>query len=136
MNANSRGSIVELVLDVLWYNIHTGTMIICACLPSYRPLLTKSIAVVTSSIQKYSLPSAKAGSGANSSRSRNKKMENNVSGPFSATSDGYKSYVGLGDDDIRLVESQGSLAPQINPNRNNSTFTAGGIKVQRTVEVV
>lgn len=33
---------MNFVLDLFWLNIHAGAAIICACLPTYRPLIVKS----------------------------------------------------------------------------------------------
>ena len=32
---------VNVVETILWSNIHLGTAIICACLPTYRPILSQ-----------------------------------------------------------------------------------------------
>lgn len=32
---------VDLSTDALWLNIHLGSAIICACLPTYRPIFRK-----------------------------------------------------------------------------------------------
>ena len=41
---------IDLAVDMLWNNIHVGTGIICACLPTYRPLARASASFISSKI--------------------------------------------------------------------------------------
>ncbi|KAL8931693.1 MAG: hypothetical protein Q9216_007108 [Gyalolechia sp. 2 TL-2023] len=63
------GSEVDLTQGDIWLNVHLGTAIICACLPTYRPLLSsnpwfskkfpsrRSKQLSTSSNKSFKLPS-------------------------------------------------------------------------------
>lgn len=44
---------VDFVKGLLWSNIHLGTGIICACLPTYRPLLSKCASSLASMQRQY-----------------------------------------------------------------------------------
>lgn len=44
---------VNLVDRMIWNNIHLGTAILCACLPTYRPLIVQCTTISTSFIKRY-----------------------------------------------------------------------------------
>ncbi|MCJ1315866.1 hypothetical protein MMC15_001186, partial [Xylographa vitiligo] len=44
---------INLIQDAIWLNIHLSTAIICACLPTYRPLLTSSLSALSSLRKSY-----------------------------------------------------------------------------------
>lgn len=41
---------IDLAVDMLWNTIHIGTGIICACLPTYRPLARASASFISSKL--------------------------------------------------------------------------------------
>ncbi|KAL6712982.1 hypothetical protein ACLMJK_009378 [Lecanora helva] len=44
--------------DLLWFNIHAGTAIVCACLPTYKPLIRKVSTVISQRSQSSRTKSA------------------------------------------------------------------------------
>lgn len=44
---------VSFAKGELWSTIHTGTAIICACLPIYRPLVVKVLAISNTMLHRY-----------------------------------------------------------------------------------
>ena len=52
LNQSNAGT-VDFVKGILWSNIHLGTAIICACLPTYRPLLSRCADRLTSMQRQY-----------------------------------------------------------------------------------
>ncbi|KAF2442430.1 hypothetical protein P171DRAFT_433925 [Karstenula rhodostoma CBS 690.94] len=97
---------IDFVLDILWLDVHAGIAILCACLPTYRPLIVKSAAFLSS--QGSKLFSSRGSSAANSSG----KSGNSGSTGSKALSDGtigsggggYKKYEKFGSvDEVQLV---------------------------------
>ncbi|MCJ1292806.1 hypothetical protein MMC34_004359 [Xylographa carneopallida] len=49
---------INLIQDAIWLNIHLSTAIICACLPTYRPLLTSGLSALGTLRKSYGGSSA------------------------------------------------------------------------------
>ncbi|MCJ1397976.1 hypothetical protein MMC11_001172 [Xylographa trunciseda] len=49
---------INLIQDAIWLNIHLSTAIICACLPTFRPLLTSSLSALSTLRKSYGSASA------------------------------------------------------------------------------
>ncbi|MCJ1245437.1 hypothetical protein MMC30_002641 [Trapelia coarctata] len=45
--------LIDLILDAVWLNIHLGTAIICACLPTYRALFTRASLTFSNLRKRY-----------------------------------------------------------------------------------
>ena len=45
--------LLDLCQDTIWMNIYLGVGVICACLPTYRPLMVKTAEIVSASWNKY-----------------------------------------------------------------------------------
>ncbi|KAF2014353.1 hypothetical protein BU24DRAFT_481797 [Aaosphaeria arxii CBS 175.79] len=43
---------IDFMHDILWLDIHAGIALVCACLPTYRPLIVKASSVVSGSVSK------------------------------------------------------------------------------------
>ncbi|KAL1603711.1 hypothetical protein SLS60_005301 [Paraconiothyrium brasiliense] len=95
---------IDFVLDITWLDVHSGIAILCACLPTYRPLIVKSAAFLSS--QGSKLFSSRGGSGADStgksgnSSSSGAKLSDGTIG----SGGGYKKYEKFGSvDEVQLV---------------------------------
>ena len=44
---------VEIIQHAIWLNVHIGTAILSACLPTLRPVLTKTVMIFSNIRQKY-----------------------------------------------------------------------------------
>ena len=73
-------SLVDLAQDTLWNMVHLGTNLLCACLPTLRPLASKCGAILSSVQQYYRLDSARSGySGQQKQSGQSTELSGNVS---------------------------------------------------------
>ena len=97
---------IDFVLDMLWLDVHSGIAILCACLPTYRPLIVKSAAFLSSHGSKLfssrgSSSAKSSGKSGNSSSTGGKGLSDGTIG----SGGGYKRYEKFGsvDDEVQLV---------------------------------
>ncbi|PVH92935.1 hypothetical protein DM02DRAFT_677177 [Periconia macrospinosa] len=96
---------IEFVQDIIWINIHSGVAIICACLPTYRPLIVKANSILSNGMSKVFSSGAKSSlgaSGGESSRNTGGKSSKSVDGTIGSPR--YKKYNKFGSvDEVQLV---------------------------------
>ena len=97
---------IDFVLDMMWLDVHSGIAILCACLPTYRPLIVKSAAFLSSHGSKIfssrgSSSGKSSGKSGNSSSSGSKGRSDGTIG----SGGGYKKYEKFGsvEDEVQLV---------------------------------
>jgi len=112
--------LIDLMLDIFWLDIHVGTSIICACLPTYRPIITKGISSISGSFQKYYGSSFKTGSGASASNPNNSSSKHNDTSGISSNSRDYKNYSKFSRDAILLVRVEKDQRGELTPYTPNS----------------
>ena len=123
---------VNLIGDLNWASVENGLALICACLPTYRPLLSKGQAVLLSLNTWYS--------SLLSTRSRHEKQATPDSPSGSAQAGGAidrKRYNQSHDgtqDHFRLTESTGTSA--VDHMVAGKDYPLNTISVNSTVEVV
>ena len=100
---------------MLWVNIHMGTSILCACLPTFRPLLVKFGSLTSSLRQRYG------------SKSKESKQTSSYESANSRSVPKKPEYVKMSDQD-RLVR----------PSASENTLAGDDkrITVERRVDVV
>ncbi|RDL35199.1 uncharacterized protein BP5553_07130 [Venustampulla echinocandica] len=130
---------VDLAVDMIWLDIHTGTAIICACLPSFRHLYTKSASIVSSSLRKYYGSATGSGSGFSSkgtaSNSHGGRLEL-VPPHISSTSRDYKNFTQFSGDEVHLVGIKATSLKERDQVSDHERHPSNGIRVQRTVDIV
>ena len=116
--------IIDWAGDMFWVDIHLGVALLCASLPTYRPLVRAGAAFISNTVLSYG----------------------SRSGSVALTST--KGYAPFGDEDVpqRLksnskpgMQQAGSSFPRDWANagsRGLSNHGKAGIRVQRTVDVV
>ncbi|MCJ1348945.1 hypothetical protein MMC31_007178 [Peltigera leucophlebia] len=118
---------VNFVDGIIWSNIHLGTAILCACLPTYRPLIVQCTALSTSFFQHYdSLFS-------NKSRSENISLGHLSQSTHPNTQQlPYRQLNELNSDQAVQVSVSGGLAP----GDVNVSYVPHSIGVRMTIEIV
>lgn len=128
--------LVDFIRDIIWLNVHLGCAIICACLPTYRPIFVMSSKAFSNSFQKYySSGSGKdsgSGSGRTTSNSRTGKLDKEQSSLFSPRLRNDENYTQSGGEHMNLVEinagptrgmdSSGDPILFWNPSKKYSTY--------------
>ena len=127
---------LDLTQGDIWFNVHLGTGIISACLPTFRPLISRSSSFLQSfSSRKGSYTTGQSGSALDNMKSRLKEAnehgksetEGIVMQPNKETLQG--SYA-----DAR--RSEGSTTPSGGWQEDGAVTAGEAIAVRRTVEVV
>ncbi|CAL8575807.1 hypothetical protein XPA_001711 [Xanthoria parietina] len=111
--------------DMLWVNIHMGTSILCACLPTFRPLVLKANNFTSSLRQRY---------GSSNSKSKDSKQTPSYESSNSQNVSKRPEYIKMSDQD-RLVRPLGPGSENTLAGDDSLTNNKG-IRVERTVEVV
>ena len=123
--------IIDWASDMFWVDIHLGVALLCASLPTYRPLVRSSFSYISSSIRSYG------------SRNGSVQIGDSRKG----------SYAPFNDDHIQVPEKTatvgnmkfekqvaGSYKPRVGtiPEARESVVDNAmpGIRVERTVDVV
>ncbi|KAK7192318.1 hypothetical protein DPSP01_004910 [Paraphaeosphaeria sporulosa] len=96
---------IDFVLDMLWLDVHSGIAILCACLPTYRPLIVRSAAFLSSHGSKlFSSRGSSAAKSAGKSGNSNSTGGNGLSNGTIGSGGGYKKYEKFGSlEEVQLV---------------------------------
>lgn len=99
---------IDFILDMLWLDIHSGIAILCACLPTYRPLIVRSAAFISSQGSKLfssrgTSTGKSSGKSGSSDSSGSKTLHNGTIG--SGGGYAFKKYEKFGSsDEVQLVD--------------------------------
>ncbi|MCJ1382559.1 hypothetical protein MMC17_005672 [Xylographa soralifera] len=110
---------INLIQDAIWLNIHLSTAIICACLPTYRPLLTSALSALSTLRKSYASSSSVGSKSAPSQKEK-----------FSNGSAEYSAYREIEDREGRMM---------VKGSRGSETDEEGplhGMEMKRSVSVV
>ena len=111
-------------LDMLWLNIHMRVSILCACLPTMRPLVLKAASLTASLRQKYGSSKSK-GSSKTSPSYQSSEPQKSPKRPE------YVKMEDQGRDKDRLVGAR-----SVEQILAEDDMPFDGIKVKKTVDVV
>lgn len=75
---------IDLALDLYWNNIHIGTAIICACLPTYRPVARATASFISSKLSSLRSKDQSDGSMAYAARDKYSRFDSGHSKQGSA----------------------------------------------------
>ena len=111
--------VVSVLRDELWINLHVSTAIVCACMPTYRPLLSRAVQATSSFRNRYS----------------------NKTGTTKASAMNDSSYSSQADSRNRRpnyakLDGSGSDVMKLHDVAHDIQVPANAIAVKRTVEVV
>ena len=122
---------VDYAINLLWLNVHVGTSIICACLPTFGPLVTKLTGDTKKTLEKLTRKS----NGSNPIHSGSGTGSGNTGTPLGSRTRDFKKNLDKvsPDDRVQLVGTHNWASRGASTSERPSN---GYIKVERTVDIV
>ena len=113
---------VSVLRDELWINLHVGSAIWCACLPTYRPLIARAVEATSSFRNRYSSKMGSTKASAMNDSPYNSQVDSRSRRP------NYAKLGGSANEAVKLSD--------VRATKHGSPLPNNVIEVKKTVEVV